>query len=97
MQDFSRLPLLKQRTPMAQLIECLSQSLLPLGIMNLLDQKSVLDAEGKPILVGGGTDGASINIAQQNGMMGKIQNAQPCLMWSWCYAHRLELSCKKCF
>ena len=76
------------------LIECLSQSLLPLGITNLLDQKSVLDVEGKPILVGGGTDGASVNIAQQNGIMGMIRNAQPWLMWSWCYAHRLELSCK---
>ena len=61
------------------LIECLSQSLLPLGITNILDQKSVLDVEGKLILVGGGTNRASVNIAQQNGMMGMIQNAQPWL------------------
>lgn len=53
--------------------------------------------EEKPVLVGGGTDGASVNIAQQNGMRGMMQNAHPWLMWSWCYAHRLELSCKNAF
>ena len=76
------------------LIECLTKCLLPSGITDILDQKSVLGVEGKPVLVGGGTDGASVNIAQQNGMRGMIQNANPWLMWSWCYAHRLELACK---
>ena len=76
------------------LTECLSHSLLPLGITDLLDQKNVLGVEGKPVLVGGGTDGASVNVAQQNGMRGMMQNAHPWLMWYWCYAHRLELSCK---
>ena len=75
-------------------MECLSHSLLPLGITDLLDQKNVLGVEGKPVLVGGGTDGASVNVAQQNGMRGMMQNAHPWLMWSWCYAHRRELSCK---
>ena len=59
------------------LIECLMQSRLPLGIMDILDQKSVLGVKGKLVYVGGGTDRASVNIAQQNGMRGMIQNAHP--------------------
>ena len=70
------------------LIKCSTHSLLPLGITDLLDQKTVLGVE---VLVSGGTDGASVNIAQQNGMRGMMQSAHP---WSWCYDHRLELSYK---
>ena len=76
------------------LVKCLSQSLSPLGIADILDQGSILGVEGKPVLVGGGTDGASVNIAQQNGMRGIMQSAHLWLVWSWCYAHRLELACK---
>lgn len=39
-------------------IESLSHSLLPLGITDLLDKKNVLGVKEKPVLVGGGTDGA---------------------------------------
>ena len=35
-----------------------------------------------------------MNIGDQNGMKGKMQEALPWLFWSWCYAHRLELACK---
>lgn len=45
-------------------------------------------------MVGGGTDGASVNISGQNGMKGKIQRELPWIFWAWCYAHRLELACK---
>ena len=38
------------------LMQCLSHSFLPLGITDLLDQKNVLGVEGKPVLVGGGTE-----------------------------------------
>lgn len=55
-------------------MESSSHSLLPLGITDLLDQKNVLGLKEKPVLVGGGTDGASVNIAQQNGMRGMMQN-----------------------
>lgn len=51
-------------------------------------------AEGKPIVVGDGTDGASVNISDQNGMRGKLCKELPWLYWMWCYAHRLELACK---
>ena len=76
------------------LLKCLSQSLSPLGITDVLDQGSVLGVKGKPVLVGGGTDGASVNVAEQNGMRGMMQDAHPWLLWSWCFAHRLELACK---
>ena len=80
------------------LVKCLSQSLSPLlGITDILDQDSLLGAEGKPVLVGGGTDGASVNIAQQNSMRGLMQSAHPWLVWAWCYAHRLELACRNAF
>ena len=76
------------------LLKCLSQSLSPLGITDVLVQGSKLGVEGKPVLVGGGTDGASVNVAEQNGMRGMMQDAHPWLLWSWCFAHRLELACK---
>ena len=61
----------------------------------MLDKGTVLG--GKPILIGVGTDGASVNIAEQNGMKGKMQRELPWLFWAWCYAHRLELACKDSF
>ena len=77
------------------LIECLGRALEKLGITNILDKESVLGVEkDKPILIGGGTDGASVNISEQNGMKGKMQRELPWIYWSWCYAHRLELACK---
>ena len=76
------------------LVQCLSDSLLPLGVLDILDLESLLGVEGKPILVGGGTDGAKVNVAEQNGMRGIMQSAHPWLMWSWCYAHHLKLACK---
>ena len=54
------------------LIKCLGNSLRILGIDNILDCASVLGVEHKPVLIGGGTDGASVNIAEQNGMKGKL-------------------------
>ena len=77
------------------LIVCLQQALQALGADNVLSKASVLGS--KPILIGGGTDGASVNIAEQNGMKEKIQRELPWLFWGWCYAHRLELACKDSF
>ena len=75
------------------LVKCLSQSLAPLGITDILDE-NMLSAEGKPVLVGGGTDGASVNVAEHNGMKGMMLSSHPWLVWSWCYAHHLELASK---
>ena len=79
------------------LIKCLSSALHSLGVIDVLDQGNVIGVGEKPVLVGGGTDGASVNVAQHGGMKGKLQHAFPWLMWSWCYAHRLELACKGAF
>ena len=76
------------------LIKCLFHSLHLLGFEDILSQDDVLAVQGKPILVGGGTDGASVNFSQLNGLRGKIQGALPWRLWSCCYAHHLELACK---
>ena len=47
----------------------------------------------KPVLIGGGTDEASVNISE-NGMMGKMKKELPWINWAWCYAHRLKLASK---
>ena len=77
------------------LIVCLQQALQPLGVQDVLNKASMLGA--KSILIGGGTDRASVNIADQNGMKGKMQQELPWLFWGWCYTHRLELACKHSF
>jgi len=38
---------------------------------------------------------ASVNIGEHNGMKAKLQQQLPWLIWIWCFAHRLELACKK--
>ena len=79
------------------LLQCVGEVLKLFGVDTVLNQDSVLGAEGKPVLVGVGTDGATVNIAGQNGLRGQMQRALPWLFWSWCYAHRLELACKDAF
>ena len=82
------------------LIDCLSNSLSPLGIADISKRGSLITGASenpRPVIVGGGTDGASVNVGEQNGMKGILQAAHPWLMWSWCFAHRLELSCKDAF
>ena len=44
------------------LIECLGRALGLLGITNILNKASVLD--GRLILIGGGTNGASVNVLE---------------------------------
>jgi len=67
-----------------------------LGIENVLDKDSVLGVahSNKTIIVGGGADGVSVNIGEHNGMKTKIQMQVPWLIWTWYFAHRLELACK---
>ena len=50
------------------LIKCVRNALQTLGVDNILDQLSVLGVKGKPILIGGGTNGVSVNIAEHSGM-----------------------------
>ena len=64
-----------------------------LGVENMMDKERVLGVKDMPVLVGGGTDGATVNVGEHHGMRGQMQQALPWLYWSWCYAHRLELAC----
>ena len=61
------------------LVEYLSAALKGMGIDNLLERENVLGVDGFPVLIGCGTDGASVNVAEQNGMKGKLQAALPWL------------------
>ena len=62
------------------LIACLQETLQLLGVVDVLNKTSILSSN--PILIGGGTDGASVNISGQNGMKGKMQKKLPWLFWA---------------
>ncbi len=76
------------------LIHCLTCALEKLDITDVLDKENVLGVTNKPVLIGGGTDGAAVNVSEQNGMFGKMKKELPWIVWAWCYTHRLELACK---
>jgi len=48
-----------------------------MGIHNAFDRESVLDVQGFFVLVGCGTDSASVNVGKYNGMKGKLQAVLP--------------------
>jgi len=79
------------------LLSCVNEALKFMGVENVLDKDSVLGVEDRPVLVGGGTDGASVNVGDHTGLKAQMQQALPWLYWSWCYAHCLELACKNAF
>ena len=79
------------------LIKCVGNALKFVGIEDVLDKTKVLGVEEKPVIVGGETDGAAVNVSEHSGMKGIMQRALPWLFWAWCYAHRLELACKDSF
>lgn len=60
----------------------------------IYQKDSVLNSEGKPVLVGGDTDGASVNVGIHNGMKTRMQEVLPWLFWAWRFSHRLELAWK---
>ena len=72
------------------LLKCLGEALSILGIENLSDQSNILAS--MPILVGGGTDGASVNIAQHSSIKANFCHTIPWIYWSLCFAHHLELA-----
>ena len=76
------------------LVDCLGEALKRLGI-DMKDED--IFSEGRPALVGGGTDGASVNIGSHSGMKAHLESVFPWLFWAWCFSHRLELACKDSF
>ena len=65
-----------------------------MGNENILDKKAVLEVGHHPIFVGTGTDGATVNLGEQNGLKGIVQKELPWIFWNWCFAHRLEIACR---
>ena len=45
--------------------------------IDVCHKDSVLNTEGKPVLIGGGTDGASVNVGVHNGMKAQMQETLP--------------------
>ena len=81
----------------AGLISCLKDAFAKRFDIDVCHKDSVLNTEGKPVLIGGGTDGASVNVGVHNGMKAQMQETLPWLYWAWCFSHRLELACKDAF
>ncbi len=54
---------------------CLGMSLEKVGVENLRDKQQMLST--KPILVGGGTDGASVNVGQHKSLKQEMQKHMP--------------------
>jgi len=68
------------------MFECLQSALQEFGI-------ATLKAEKCKMLVGIGTDGASVNIAAA-GLKGLVEGELQWVFWMWCLAHRQELALK---
>ena len=54
------------------LLSCVSEALQFMGVENVLDKDSVLGVEGKAVLVGGGTGGASVNVGVHTGLKAQM-------------------------
>ena len=79
------------------LVDCLAKALERIGCHIKQGEHAVLTTASGPILVGGCTDGASVNIGVHTGMKSKLQSIFSWLFWGWCFSHRLELACKDSF
>lgn len=62
-------------------IEYLGRARRRLGLEDISDKTEVLGGSG-PVLLGGGTDGASVNIGIHSGMKGQLQFVLPWLHWA---------------
>ena len=63
-----------------------------MDVQNLCHKELVLHVANQPVVVCREMDGESVNIAEQNGLKGRLQKELPCFFWTWCFAHRLELA-----
>ena len=68
------------------LFQCLQSALQTIGI-------NALNVENCKMLVGIGTNGASVNIAAA-GLKGMVEEKLQWIFWMWCLAHRQELAIK---
>ena len=63
-----------------------------LKVGDVLDSDIVLSSE--LVLIGGGSNGASVNIGQHHSMIAQLQGSLNLLFWEWCFAHCLKLALK---
>ena len=47
---------------------CIGDALKQVGVTNVLDSECAMGVEKFPVLVGGGTDGAAVNVAESGGL-----------------------------
>ena len=76
------------------LVDCLGKALSEQLGISLEDKGSILGTECRPVLIGGASDGASVNIGIHSSLKAHLQSKYPWLFWAWCFSHRLELACK---
>ena len=62
-----------------------------MGVENVLDKDSVLGVEGRPVLAGGSTDGASVNAGDCTGLKAQIQQAMAILVMVLCSPFGISL------
>ena len=70
------------RADASGILSCIRDALKQVGIEDLLDSECVLGIENFPVLVGGGTDGAAVNVAGTGGLKGQLTQALPWIYWS---------------
>ena len=54
-----------QKADASGLLLCVGEDVKLLGVENVQDKDNVLGVEGKPVLVGVGTDGATVNVGSK--------------------------------
>ena len=74
-----------ENTSSDSLVDCLHKALERIGCHIKEGEDAVLTESG-PILVGGCTDGASVNIGIHAGMKAQLQSKFSWLIWGWCFS-----------
>lgn len=61
------------RSTAESLVDCLSDALEQLDV-EICEKESALNADDRPVLIGGGTDGASVTIGVYSGVKAQMQD-----------------------
>ena len=78
------------------LLVCVGASLELLGVKSILDRDSVLGVDRMPVLIGASSDGASVNVAEHNGV-GADAACSSLAFLVMVFQSSLELACKDSF
>ena len=86
-----------EKTRSDGLVDCLNKALERIGCHIKEGEDAVLITESGPTLVGGCTDGVSVNLGVHIGMKAQLQSKFSWLLGGWWFSHRLQLACKDSF